>query len=69
MINKMEGDVMKTALISVWDKTGLDSLAHYLKEAGYKFVATGSTSEYLKEQGFEVRKVSDLTGFPEILEG
>jgi phosphoribosylaminoimidazolecarboxamide formyltransferase/IMP cyclohydrolase len=57
------------ALISVWDKTGLDGLAKGLAELGFELVASGGTSTALEELGLEVTRVEDVTGFPEMLAG
>jgi phosphoribosylaminoimidazolecarboxamide formyltransferase/IMP cyclohydrolase len=57
------------ALLSVSDKRGLESLAQSLTSHGLKLLATSSTAAYLKEQGFQVKSVEDLTGFGEILDG
>ncbi len=60
----------RLALISVYDKTGLAPFARALHNAGYSLVSTGGTYDFLvNEAGVPVGKVSDLTGFPEILEG
>ncbi len=61
---------MITALISVYDKTGLlDFLKQVANVTELKLIATTSTAKYLQENGFDCRKVEDLTGFPEILGG
>ena len=57
------------ALISLSDKSGSEDLAKELAELGYQILSTSSTARHLKERGVEVREVSDLTGFPEILDG
>ena len=58
------------ALISVYDKTGLAPFAQALHNAGYSLVSTGGTYNFLSDNaGVPVSKVSDVTGFPEILEG
>ena len=58
------------ALISVYDKTGLAPFAQALHNAGYSLVSTGGTYDFLvSEAGVPVGRVSDLTGFPEILDG
>ncbi len=57
------------ALLSVYDKTGLVELAGGLTELGWELVASGQTSKALAEAGLEHRRVAELTGFPEILEG
>lgn len=61
---------MKRALISVYDKTGVVSFARELSKHGIELIATGGTFDALKEGGIQpVKHVSDVTGFPEILEG
>ena len=61
---------MITALISVYDKTGLLEFLKKVKEVTeLKLIATTSTAKYLQENGFDCGKVEDLTGFPEILGG
>ncbi|MDP9228168.1 MAG: bifunctional phosphoribosylaminoimidazolecarboxamide formyltransferase/IMP cyclohydrolase [Actinomycetota bacterium] len=60
---------MRTALISVADKTGVAEFAKGLAEAGVQIVSTGGTLTVLREAGVEVRPVEELTGFPEILDG
>ena len=58
------------ALISVYDKTGLAPFARALHRAGYSLVSTGGTYDFLATDAkVPVTKVSDLTGFPEILDG
>ncbi len=61
--------MQKTALISVFDKTGIQPLAEGLKNLGYRLVSSGGTARYLKEAGLEVSDVQDLTHFPECLAG
>ncbi|MEU4207315.1 bifunctional phosphoribosylaminoimidazolecarboxamide formyltransferase/IMP cyclohydrolase [Rothia terrae] len=60
---------LKRALISVYDKTGLEELAQGLHEAGVAIVSTGSTAQTIASAGVPVTEVSDITGFPECLEG
>lgn len=60
---------IKRALISVYDKTGLEELAQGLHEAGVAIVSTGSTASTIAAAGVPVTEVSDVTGFPECLEG
>lgn len=60
---------LKRALISVYDKTGLEELAQGLHEAGVAIVSTGSTASTIAAAGVPVTEVSDITGFPECLEG
>jgi len=57
------------ALISAYKKEGIDELAKALQELGYEIISTGGTAKYLKDKGISVREVSEITGFPEILEG
>lgn len=60
---------IKRALISVYDKTGLEDLARGLHEAGVALVSTGSTAGRIAAAGVPVTKVEELTGFPECLDG
>jgi phosphoribosylaminoimidazolecarboxamide formyltransferase/IMP cyclohydrolase len=60
---------MPTALISVWNKTGVEALARRLVACGFDILSTGGTARGLAAAGLPVREVSDLTGFPEILDG
>jgi phosphoribosylaminoimidazolecarboxamide formyltransferase / IMP cyclohydrolase len=57
------------ALLSVSDKTGVVEFARGLVELGIEIVSTGGTARELSEAGLEVRQISDLTGFPEIMDG
>jgi phosphoribosylaminoimidazolecarboxamide formyltransferase/IMP cyclohydrolase len=57
------------ALISVSDKTGLVEFARRLSRHSVELISTGGTARLLRDDGLEVRDVSDLTGFPEILGG
>lgn len=57
------------ALISVSDKTGLLELAKALSEGGVEIVSTGGTAKLLRDAGLVVKDISDLTGFPEMLDG
>lgn len=60
---------IRRALVSVYDKTGLDELAQGLHAAGVALVSTGSTAGRIADAGVPVTKVEDLTGFPECLDG
>ncbi|MFF8642267.1 bifunctional phosphoribosylaminoimidazolecarboxamide formyltransferase/IMP cyclohydrolase [Streptomyces sp. NPDC015345] len=60
---------IKRALVSVYDKTGLEDLARGLHEAGVELVSTGSTASKIAAAGVPVTKVEELTGFPECLDG
>jgi phosphoribosylaminoimidazolecarboxamide formyltransferase / IMP cyclohydrolase len=57
------------ALISVSDKRGLVEFARKLAGRGVEIISTGGTAKLLRENGIETRDVSDLTGFPEMLDG
>jgi len=61
--------VIKRALISVSDKTGLIELATALTAAGVQLVSTGSTAKQIASAGMAVKEVSEVTGFPESLDG
>jgi phosphoribosylaminoimidazolecarboxamide formyltransferase/IMP cyclohydrolase len=60
---------MRRALISVSDKTGLIEHARALAERGVEILSTGGTAHALKSAGVTVRDVSDITGFPEMMDG
>ncbi len=60
---------IRRALLSLSDKSGLDRLASALAAAGVELVSTGGTAARLRELGHEVRDISDLTGFPEMMDG
>lgn len=60
---------VKTALLSVSDKTGLLEFAASLSQAGVKILSTGGTAKTLRDAGLDVTDVSDHTGFPEIMDG
>jgi phosphoribosylaminoimidazolecarboxamide formyltransferase/IMP cyclohydrolase len=57
------------ALISVSDKTGIIDFAKFLQSRGVEIVSTGGTSKTLRDAGVTVRDISNLTGFPEIMDG
>ncbi len=57
------------ALISVYDKHGVDSFAKGLVALGFELVSSGGTADFLREHGLEVIRVEDLTGAPEALGG
>ncbi|MDA8370041.1 MAG: bifunctional phosphoribosylaminoimidazolecarboxamide formyltransferase/IMP cyclohydrolase [Nocardiopsaceae bacterium] len=65
----MSQQAIRRALISVYDKTGLEELAYGLAEAGVEIVSTGSTAARLTEADIPVTPIEDVTGFPECLEG
>ena len=60
---------IRRALISVYDKTGLSTLATGLHAAGVAMVSTGSTAKHIADAGVPVSVVEELTGFPEVLDG
>ncbi len=60
---------IERALISVYDKTGIVEFAAALSDLKVQIISTGGTSRLLRSNGVEVREVSDLTRFPEILDG
>ena len=59
----------KIALISVSDKTGIDSIASELSKMGYDIISTGGTAKYLISKGIKIIPISEFTKFEEILEG
>jgi phosphoribosylaminoimidazolecarboxamide formyltransferase/IMP cyclohydrolase len=61
--------MMKLALISVFHKEGVEKVAEKLRENDWQIISTGGTAGYLKKHGIDVIEVSDLTQFPEILDG
>ncbi len=71
-MNSVSTDTVKPirrALVSVYDKTGLEELAQGLHAAGVELVSTGSTAAKIAAAGVPVTKVEELTGFPECLDG
>src|SRR5438876_364002 len=60
---------MPTALLSVFDKTGIVDLAKGLTTLGWDLVSTGGTAKALRAAGINVLDVSDITGFPEMMDG
>ena len=67
----MSDDVVtiRRALVSVYDKTGIEELARGLHEAGVELISTGSTAARIADAGVPVVAVQDVTGFPECLDG
>ena len=57
------------ALISVSDKTGVIDFAKGLSKLGVEILSTGGTSSVLSKAGIKIKEVSDITGFPEMLDG
>lgn len=60
---------IKTALISVFHKDGLEDLLKKLHEEGVKFLSTGGTQEFIESLGYECQKVEEVTSYPSILGG
>src|SRR6266702_3509222 len=60
---------IRRALISVSDKTGIVDFARELKRFNVEIISTGGTATALRNPGIEVRDVSDVTGFPEMMDG
>ncbi len=67
--NELQLVKIRRALISVSDKTGIVDFARELKRFGVEIISTGGTASALREAGIEVRDVSDVTGFPEMMDG
>lgn len=65
----MDQVIIKRALLSVSDKTGIVELGQALAARGVELVSTGGTAKALRDAGLEVRDISDLTGFPEMMDG
>ena len=60
---------VKRALISVSDKTGIVEFAKGLYELGVEIISTGGTMKTIAEAGIPVKSVSEITGFPEMMDG
>src|SRR5580765_3034624 len=60
---------IQRAILSVTDKTGLVDFARTLSTLGVELISTGGTAKLLRDSGITVRDISDLTGFPEMLDG
>jgi phosphoribosylaminoimidazolecarboxamide formyltransferase/IMP cyclohydrolase len=60
---------IKRALISVTDKSGIDMLAKELSKMGVEIVSTGGTAKAIRTAGVPVKDISELTGFPEMMDG
>jgi phosphoribosylaminoimidazolecarboxamide formyltransferase/IMP cyclohydrolase len=68
-VNELQQVPVRRALLSVYDKTGLEDLARGLHAAGVALVSTGSTATRIAAAGVPVTPVEELTGFPECLDG
>ena len=64
-----ETKTIKTALISVFHKDGLDQLLEKLNSEGVRFLSTGGTQTFIESLGYECQKVEDVTTYPSILGG
>jgi phosphoribosylaminoimidazolecarboxamide formyltransferase / IMP cyclohydrolase len=60
---------IQRAILSVTDKTGLVDFAKQLSKMGVELISTGGTAKLLRDSGIAVKDISDLTGFPEMLDG
>jgi phosphoribosylaminoimidazolecarboxamide formyltransferase / IMP cyclohydrolase len=60
---------VRRAILSVTDKTGIADFARALEKAGVELVSTGGTAKLLRDSGIHVKDISELTGFPEMLDG
>jgi phosphoribosylaminoimidazolecarboxamide formyltransferase/IMP cyclohydrolase len=60
---------IQRALISVYDKTGLEPLCHELKKNGAQIYSTGGTAKFLQDKGFEILTIESITDFPEVMDG
>ncbi len=60
---------IKRAIISLSDKTGAAEFAKYLEEKGVEIFSTGGTFRMLKESGLAIKEITELTGFPEMMDG
>ena len=60
---------IQRAILSVTDKTGLVDFARKLSALGVELISTGGTAKLLRDSGIAVKDISDLTGFPEMLDG
>ncbi len=60
---------IKRAIISLSDKAGATDLAKYLESKGIEIFSTGGTFKLLKESGIDVKEITELTGFPEMMDG
>jgi len=63
------GNSLKRTLISVYHKEGIELVGKKLFDNGWEIISTGGTADYLEKEGINVTKVSEITSFPEILNG
>lgn len=69
ILNMMGTKQIKTALISVFHKDGLEALLSKLHAEGVKFLSTGGTQQFIESLGYECQKVESITSYPSILGG
>lgn len=69
ILDMAETKQIKTALISVFHKDGLEDLLKKLNEEGVKFLSTGGTQQFIESLGYDCQKVEDVTSYPSILGG
>jgi len=67
--NKQGLRIIRRALLSVSDKTGIVDFARELTRMNVELISTGGTAQALRDAGIEVRDVADITGFPEMMNG
>ena len=60
---------IRSALISVYEKEGLEPIVRELDSLGVSLISTGGTRQYIEDLGFKVQSVEDLTAYPSILDG
>src|SRR6202007_847386 len=65
----MTDTVIKRALLSVSDKSGILELAKALSDRGVELVSTGGTAKAIRDAGPPVKDISEITGFPEMMDG
>ena len=65
----MNSKSQKSALISVYDKHGIEKIAKKLSDLNIRIISTGGTEKYLTELGYEIEKVENLTDYPSIFGG
>jgi len=68
-MNEKEGNDIRRALISVWNKEGVEQFARSLSEAGVQIISSGGTARFLSKASIPVIPVEDVTGFSEMLDG
>ncbi len=65
----MKNNLVKSALISVYNKKNIEKIAKKFKYLNIQIISTGGTEKYLSELGFEIEKVENLTDYPSIFGG